>query len=111
MNNTQLHLCRAKGTEPDTYLQLHYDDDGVMTYETIFFMDQNQLAFYLTESVDVENDIYGGGDRGEELSIATNVCYLPNSGETFITKDDYYLLDRFDMLEKAAELVRSVTAE
>ena len=111
MNNTQLHLCRTKGTEPDTYLQLHYDKDGVTTYETIWFMDQSEMLSYVAGSIDLNTDIYGGVCDGEELSITTDVCYLPNCGETFIIMDDYYLLKEFDMLDKAAELVRSVTAE
>ena len=108
MNNTKLHLCRAKDPEFATYLQLHYDnDDGSRTYEDILFMDQYQMLDYVMENLDLGTDLYGGVCDGEELSITTNVCYLPDAGNIYVTMDDYYLLQEHDQLAKAAELVSS----
>lgn len=105
MSKTELKLIKGK----DNHLQLHYkEDDGSMTYEDIYFMGRYQVADYFLESIDFAWDFYGGGDNGEELSIETDVCCLPHCKETFIRKEDYYLLDRFFLLEKAAELVSSL---
>lgn len=110
-NNTTIELVKDRWW--DDCLQLHYDkDDGSRTYETICFMNKSQLANYLRQSIDVSNDLCFGLEDGENLLITTNVCYLPatyaSNNPVFITTDDYQLLDRYDMLEKAAELISAI---
>ena len=105
MSKTELKLMKDDWNE--NYLQIVYDEEDRLN-DDIYLMNPEQMANYLYENIDVANYLYGGDDRGNPLSIETDVCYLPNCGETFITTHDYGLLDHNDLLEEAAEMVSSL---
>ena len=71
MSKTTLKLMKDDWNED--YLQIVYEDEDKLD-EDIYFMDQNQLAAHLAESIDFTNDLYGGDDNGDELCLGTNVC-------------------------------------
>ena len=105
MNNTELKLMEDDYGR--NYLQLYYDDGTPKGEERIWFMNQYQMLDYVNENLDLGTDLYGGCEDGEELSITTGVCFLPDAGNIYVTMDDYYLLQEHEQLAKATELVSS----